>query len=212
MRTMMSRSHGLSILIASLCLLPSETLADGWFLTVDGSMGRAHERLDTIGDEFDHDMESIMVGRGAIGCERHFRFGVVGGFELGLAERGTGFTRTTVFHPEGLGSERHARTYVDISSPWSYRLKRGFAFLGAGLNPRLSVLVHEPSGWWPGDEFKIKDTIPGCDPFLITGYKAFQVTARYLLDVGPSFDHIIDGVEVVDRSFLFGAGVNIPLN
>jgi hypothetical protein len=201
-------THGVLVCLG-LVLASPEARANSWFISADGCIGRANETIENSLGSFH--FESIGVLRGALGCGYALENGLTGCFELAWSERGSGHTARTVFSPDPKEYYQLDRSYLDVSIPWSYRLKRGSSFAGVGVSPRLSFLLDEPDIGYSG--MTINRVIPGADPFFIIGYRVVHLTARYVFDLGPSYEatNSAQKAEVSDKVFFIGAGVELPI-
>lgn len=194
--------------MSALLLASPDARASNWFLTGTVALGRADQEIESpIGSI---DFESIGVASLNGGAGYRFSHDVSGSLEIGWSERGGGFTRTTVFHPDGDGYFKQDRSYFDVLSTWSYSLQVGQSTAGVSLAPRISFLLAEPELGFSPLNYKV---IPGIDPSVFVGFKGVRIAARYVLDLGPAYKATgeMGTAKVLDSGFFVGLGMELPI-
>src|SRR5512140_2554742 len=180
----MSVKSRLSLLCLATLLVSTPARAGDFYIGADGSIGSANQTIDNSLMSFEY--EAISAARASVSCGHFFSRHISGAFEAAWSQRGGGYTRTTVYRPDGDGFVRIDRTYLDISTPWSYRDHSGHFFMGAGASPRMSFLLKKPN---PGcSPLASNAPILGTDPFAFVGYGAVHLSARYVFDFEPSYE------------------------
>jgi len=195
--------------LSALLLASPDAWAGSWFLTGTVALGGANQEIESPIGRID--FESIGVVSLTGGGGYRFSPDVSGSLEIGWSERGGGFTRTSVFHPDGDGHFELDRSYFDVLSTWSYRMQIGQSTAGVSLAPRISFLLTEPElGFSPLDDNKV---IPGIDPSVFVGFKGVRIVARYVLDLGPSYEATGESgtAKVLDSGFFVGLGMELPI-
>lgn len=196
-----------AIMCAAILLGSGEASGKGWFLQGTAALGRSNQELENSLGAFG--FESISAASFSVGGGYLFANRISGTLNLGWSERGGGFTKTTVFRPDGDGVLRQDRSYLDVSSSWTYRLLYGHTTVGVALSPRASILLTEPDVGLAPLRRKV---VPGVDPSLSVAYRGLQVIGRYVLDFGPSYRSSGAGTAKVDDSgFFVGLGLELPI-
>jgi hypothetical protein len=201
------RSAIIAILLVVACSSGRQASAADWFASVEASLGRADQTLETnIGDV---DFDPITAVHESVGLGVRYKRHFDSRLTLSWVQRGGQVTVRTVFRPDEHQTIQYLRNYIDVGTTCSYRFVSGRNFLALGLSPRLSILAVE--GGSISASISPEDFLFGVDPFVHIGRDSFHVVARFLWDSGPTYKFGPTGssTEMRDTVYFIGVGLDV---
>ena len=140
------------------------------FVRLDAFWARVNQRFVWSGSDLAGESELVPMpgwrNTLGVGWRRPSGWGL--GLELGLADRGGRTEETTVFRPDGSGTQLEFRCrYLDVGLSLGWRKSVGSSFLELSAFPRASFRMEHP--WWMG-QYPYFPVVAGLDPTLKLGH------------------------------------------